>query len=48
MLYHETTTNQTKINELKTIPCYKYELMRPSKSIDNLVNLKIMFIWWFI
>ena len=31
MLYHQTTTNQTKINELKTIPCYKYELMKPSK-----------------
>ena len=21
MLYHQTTTKQTKINELKTIPC---------------------------
>ena len=33
MLYHQTTTNQTKINELKTIPCYKYELMKTSKGI---------------
>ena len=48
MLYHQTTTNQTKKkNELKTIPCYKYELMRPSKGIVNLGNLKIMFIWTF-
>ena len=47
MLYHQTTTNQTKKNELKTIPCYKYELMRPSKGIVNLSNLKIMFIWTF-
>ena len=27
MLYHQTTTNQAKINELKTIPCYKYKLI---------------------
>ena len=33
ILYHQTTTNQTKINELKAIPCYKYELMRLSKDI---------------
>ena len=33
MLYYQTTANQTKLNELKTIPCYKYELMRPSKGI---------------
>ena len=31
MLYHQTTTNQTKINVLKTKPCYKFELIRPSK-----------------
>ena len=47
MLYHQTVTEQTKINELRTIPCYKHELMRPSKSIINLANLKIMFIWLF-
>ena len=39
MPYHQTTTNQTKIKELKTITCYKYELMRPSKGIVNLANL---------
>ena len=44
MLYHQTTTNQTKINELKTIPSYKYEVMRPSKGIVNLANLKVLFI----
>ena len=47
MLY-QTTTNQTKINELKTIPCFNYELMRPGKCIINLANLKTMFFWWFI
>ena len=44
MLYHQFTTNQIKINELETIPCYKYELMRPSKRIINLANHKVMFI----
>ena len=43
MLYHQTTTNQTKINELKIIPCYNYELMRPTKGIINLANLRTMF-----
>ena len=47
MLYHETTTNQTKINELKIIRCYKYELMRPSKGIIILANLRIMFGYLF-
>ena len=41
MLYHQSTTNQTKINELKTITCYKYELMRPSKGIVTLLYLDI-------
>ena len=39
MLYHQTTTNQAKINELKIILCHKYELMRQSKGIINLANL---------
>ena len=43
MLYHHTTTNQTIIKELKIIPCYKFELIRRSKGIINLGNLKIMF-----
>ena len=47
MLYHQTTTNQTKINELKIILCYKYELMRLSKSIINLANLGTMFGYLF-
>ena len=46
MLYHETTTNQTKINELKIILCYKCELMRPSKGVINLANLN--YVWLFI
>ena len=46
MLCHQTATNQTKINELKTT--HKYELMIPSKCITNLVNLKVMVIWLFI
>ena len=33
MLNHKTATNQTKINELKTISCYIYELMGPNKDI---------------
>ena len=47
MLYHQTTTNQTKINELKIILCYKCELMRPSKGIISLVNLRIIFGYLF-
>ena len=43
MLYHQTTANQTIINELKIIPCYKFELIRRSKGIVNLADLKIMF-----
>ena len=38
-----STTNQTKINELKIIPSYNYELIRPSKDIINLANLRTMF-----
>ena len=48
MLDHQTTTNQTKINDLKNRPCYKYEMMRPRKEIINLANLKITFILPFI
>ena len=47
MLYHQTTTNQTKINELKVILCYKYELMRQSKGIIYLTNLRTMFSYFF-
>ena len=47
MLYHQTTTNQTKINELKIILCYKCELMRPSKGIINLAKLRTMFGYLF-
>ena len=43
MLYHQTTTNQIKLNELKIVLCYKCKLMRPSKGIINLANLKTMF-----
>ena len=43
MLYHQTTTKQTKINELKIVLCYKSELMRQSKGIINLANLRTMF-----
>ena len=43
ILYHQTTTNQTKINELKITLCYKCELMRPSKDVINLANLRTMF-----
>ena len=42
----ETTTNQTKINELKIILCHKCELMRPSKGVINLANIN--YIWLFI
>ena len=41
-LYHQTYYKPNKKNDLKNILCYKYELMRPSKGIVNLVNLKIM------
>ena len=47
MLYHQTTTNQAKISELKIILCYKYELTRPSKGIINLANLRTMFGYLF-
>ena len=47
MLYHQTTTNQTKKNELKIILSYKYGLMRPSKGIINLDNLRTMFGYLF-
>ena len=47
MLYRQTTTNQ-KLNEVKTIPCYKYKLMKPKWVSSNLANLKIMFIWLFL
>ena len=42
-LYHQATANQTKIKKIKIIPCYKYKLMRPSKGIVNLANLRTMF-----
>ena len=42
MHYHQTTTNQTKINELKTIPCYKYELVKPSKGIVTVLYPDIL------
>ena len=38
MLYHQTTTNQTILKELKTIPYYKYELMTPNKGIFNMAK----------
>ena len=47
MLYHQTTTKQRKINELKIVLCYNYELMRPSKGIINLANLRTMFGYLF-
>ena len=47
MLYHQTTTNKTKINELKIVLCYNYELMRPSKGIINLAHLRTMFGYLF-
>ena len=47
MFYHKTTTNQTKINGLKIILCYKYELMRQSKGIISLANLRTMFGYLF-
>ena len=47
MIYHQTTTNQTKINKLKITLCYKCELMRPSKGVINLGNLRTMFGYLF-
>ena len=47
MLYHQTTASQTKINELKITLCYKCELMRPTKDIINLANLRTMFSYLF-
>ena len=48
MLYHQTTTNQTKINEFKIILCCKCELMRPSKGIINLAILRTIFGYLFV
>ena len=47
MLYHQTTANQREINELKITLCFKCELMRPSKAIINLANLRTMFGYLF-
>ena len=47
MLHDQTTTNQTKVNALKIILCYKYELMRQGKGIINLANLRTMFGYLF-
>ena len=47
MLYHQTTTNQTKMNDLEIIPRYKCELMRPSKGIIKLAILITMFGYLF-
>ena len=47
MIFHQTTTSQTKKNELIIVLCYNYELMRPSKGIINLVNLRTMFGYLF-
>ena len=47
VLYHQTTKNQGKINELKITLCYKCELMRPTKDIINLANLRTMFGYLF-
>ena len=43
LIYHQTTTKQTKTNELKIILCYKSELIRQSKGIINLAHLRTMF-----
>ena len=47
MLYHQNTTNQTEINELKIVLCYQRKLMRPSKGIINLPNVRTMFGYLF-
>ena len=36
MLYHQTTINQTKINELKTVPC------SISFGIKNVLQITVM------
>ena len=38
MLYHQATTNQRKINELKTIPCS----IRESLSKENVLQITEM------
>ena len=43
MLFHQITTNQTKINKLKITLCHKCELMRPSRGMINIANLGTMF-----
>ena len=48
MHYHQATTNQTEVKELKILTCYNYELARPSNGIVSLANLKVMYIWSFI
>ena len=35
MLYHQTTTHQTKINELKTIPCSNRKSFGAKKCFAN-------------
>ena len=47
VLYHQTTKNQGKINELKITLCYKCELMRTTKDIINLANLRTIFSYLF-
>ena len=39
ILYHQTTINPPKTKVVKTVPCYKYELMRPSIGISNFPNI---------
>ena len=38
MLYHKTAANQTKINELKNIPCS----IRKSFGINNILQITAM------
>ena len=45
IVYHQVIMNPRKIKELKTMPCYKYKLIRPIIGTVNLANLKIMFSW---
>ena len=47
MLYHQTSTNQTKIDELKNIQCYRYGLMKPSIGIIKMANLRTIFGYLF-
>ena len=35
ILYHQTSINPTKIKKVKTVPGYKYKLMRPSIVLLN-------------